>query len=99
MWWFVSATPVRVGCFVPLPAAWGLVCAPVLVFLVRARGPPRGLGMRLWGFPAVVCAVIPVTIIASLCHMHGGVACLLQSVEEVSFHGQDTDWNVLQSGT
>ena len=43
-------------------------CAPVLVLLVRARGPALYLGVCLLGFPAVVCAVTPVPPIASLCN-------------------------------
>ena len=43
-------------------------CAPVLVLLVRARGPALRLGVCLLGFPAVVCAVTPVPPIASLCN-------------------------------
>ena len=39
-------------------------CAPVLVWLVRARGPALRLGVCLLGFPAVVCAVTPVPPIA-----------------------------------
>ena len=45
-------------------------CAPVLVLLVRARGPALRLGVCLWGFPAVVCAVTPLPTIASLCNTH-----------------------------
>ena len=67
---FVSAAPVHVGCFVPLPAAWGLVRVGCFrsVLLVRARGPALWLGVCLLGFPAVACAVTPIPTIASLCN-------------------------------
>ena len=35
-------------------------CAPVLVLLVRARGPALRLGVCFLEFPAVVCAVTPI---------------------------------------
>ena len=55
-----------------LPAAWGLARAPVLVLLVRTRGPALRLGVRLLDFTAVVCAVTPVPSISSLCKTIGG---------------------------
>ena len=68
--WFASAAQVRVGCFVPLLAVWGLAgVLPFFVLLVRARGPALCLGVCLLGFPAVVCAGAPIPTIASLCSM------------------------------
>ena len=43
-------------------------CAPVLVLLVRIRGPALRLEVCLLGLPAVVCAVTPIPTIASLCN-------------------------------
>ena len=76
---FVSAAPVHVGHFVPLPAAWGLVRVLPLgvlkrevcfrsVLLVRARGPALRFGVSLLGFPAVVCAATAMPALASLCN-------------------------------
>ena len=66
----LKATPVRVTCFLSSPAVWGLVRVLLprfFVLLVRSRGPALRLGVCLLGFPAVVCAVIPVPPIASPC--------------------------------
>ena len=65
---FVSAVPVRVGCFLPLSAALGLASVIRSVLLVHARGPAPRLGLCLLGFPAVVCAATPVPALASLCN-------------------------------
>ena len=45
-------------------------CAPVLVMLVRARGLALRIGVCLLGFPAVVCAVVPILTFAPLCNTH-----------------------------
>ena len=57
VFYFVSASPVRIGCFVPLPAAQALFVCFRSVWLVRARGPALRLGVCLLGFPTVACAV------------------------------------------
>ena len=63
----LSAAPVRIGCFLPLPAL-GLV--RVLPFCVV--DPRPWAGSLSWSVPcglcAVVCAVTPMPTIASLCN-------------------------------
>ena len=71
----VSAAPVRVGCFFVVAGCLGpCSCAPVLVLLVRARGPALRLGVCLLGFPAVVCTVTPIPPLSSLCNINKKLA-------------------------
>ena len=66
---FVSASPVHAGCFLPLPAASGLV----RVLPLCVAGPHSSAGSLSWsgllGFPTVVYAVKPIRTIASLCNI------------------------------
>ena len=62
-----NAALVRVGCFVPLRAAWGLFVCFRSVLLVRARGRALRLGVCLLMFPTV-CAVTRIPTTASLCN-------------------------------
>ena len=78
---FISATPVRVGCFLPLIAAWGLVRVLPFCVVRRARGTALRLRVCLLGFPAGACTVTPVAIVASLCNtlaylLHNHARCL-----------------------
>ena len=68
---------VCVALFPPPQCAFGVsyagslgpcMCAPVLASLVRACGLAFCLGVRLLGFPAIVCAVTPFPTISSLCN-------------------------------
>ena len=48
---------VVAGCLEPCS------CAPVLVLLIRARGPALRLGVCLLGFPALACAVTSIPVV------------------------------------
>ena len=55
---FISAAPVRVGCFLSSPAVWALfVCSRSCVVGLRPWAGSPSWSVCLLGFPAVICAV------------------------------------------
>ena len=93
---------LHVALFPPLQCALGAVavagclgpcsCAPILLLLVRPRGPTLRLGVFLLGFPAAVCAVTPIPTIASLCNTQS--LCNTHAIMGSVSHANDDSFQV-----